>query len=105
SALGKRSTEFGGFIGTPVYRPLVANSQPYFKDLDLWKPAPKSHDLSALLREQFRKKFPHVSNCRSPEENIAKVWQYRDEDIKIGKTYSSNKGWSIASIQLEEYRC
>ena len=103
--LGKRSREFGGFTGGTVYRPLVTNSRPYFKDPDLWKPAPKSDDLSALLREQFRKKFPRVSNCRSPEENVSKVWQYRDEDIKIGKTYSSDKGWFIASIQLEEYRC
>jgi len=103
--LGKRSSEFGGFTDAEVYRPLVANSQPYFKDPDLWKPAPKSDDLTALLRGQFRKKYPRVSNCRSPEENVAKVWQYRDEDIKIEKTYSSNKGWFIASIQLQEYRC
>jgi hypothetical protein len=30
--VGKRSDDFADFTGAPVYRPLVANSQPYFKD-------------------------------------------------------------------------
>lgn len=30
--IGQRSAEFGGFLDTAVYRPLVTNSQPYFTD-------------------------------------------------------------------------
>ena len=104
-SVGQRSSEFGGFTGDKVYRPLVANSHQFFKDPDLWKPAPKSDDLSKLLRDQFRNKFPRVLNCRSPEENVGRVWHYQDENIKIVKAYFSNKGWFIASVHLAEYRC
>ena len=102
---GKRSSEFGDFTGAAVYRPLVANSQPYFKDPDLWKPAPKSENLSVLLRAQFRKKFPRVSNCRSAEENVKRLWRYRDEDIRIDKVYSSNTGWFVAWLSLPGCQC
>jgi hypothetical protein len=35
--VGQRLTEV--FEGPPVFRPLVANSQPYFQDPESWKPA------------------------------------------------------------------
>ena len=103
--VGKRSTDYGGFTFAPAYRPLIANSRPYFKDRESWKPAQLSNDVVVILRERFRKKFPTVSNCKNPDENVAKPWPYRDEDIKIGKAYSSNKSWSVAPIQLGEWRC
>jgi hypothetical protein len=103
--VGKQSSEFGGYTEAAVYRPLVANSQPFFRDPESWKPAHPSGDLVALLRKQFRKKFPEAMNCENPDENVAKPWSYRDEDVKILKSYSSRKGWSISHVRLEEYRC
>ena len=64
-----------------------------------------STDLVRLLRQQFRKKFPTVSNCANPNENVDKPWLYRDEDIRILKAYSSKDAWTVARVQLEEYRC
>jgi hypothetical protein len=103
--VGKQSSEFGGYPEAAVYRPLVANSQPFFRDPESWKPAHPSGDLVALLRKQFRKKFPEAMNCENPYENVAKPWSYRDEDVKILKSYSSRRGWSIAQVRLEDYRC
>src|SRR5208283_4383872 len=37
-SVGKPSVDFGGFDAAPVHRPLVANSQPYFRDPDVWIP-------------------------------------------------------------------
>src|SRR5262249_22197971 len=68
--VGKRSSEYGGFIDASVYRPLVANSQPYFKDPESWKPAQLSTRIARVLRQQFRRKFPSVSNCKNPDENV-----------------------------------
>lgn len=102
--VGRRSAEFAGFLGMPVLRPLVANSQPYFKDPDLWKPSHPSAEILASLRAQFRKRFPAVENCASPNDE-AKPWAYRDVDLKIGKAYSSVRRWALVEVVLERYRC
>ena len=103
--IGKKSAEYGGFLDATVYRPLVANSQPYFNDPDLWKPAQLPANLIQKLRQRFRQKFPKVSNCRNGYENIARPWAYRDEDLKLAKVYSSKTGWFVASMFLGKNRC
>jgi hypothetical protein len=67
---GKPSQEFAGFLNGPVYRPIMANSKPYFRDPEQWKPAQLSPTVVALLRKTFRQKFPHVSNCENAEESV-----------------------------------
>jgi hypothetical protein len=103
--IGKKSADYAGFTGTPVYRPLVAVSQPNFSDPDHWKPAQLSSELIATSRQQFRSKFPTVSNCRNPEENVPRPWEYRDEDIQVTKAYSSKDGWSLIELNLTGYAC
>jgi hypothetical protein len=103
--VGKQSQEFAGSLNGPVYRPLIANSKPYFRDPEQWKTAELSSEVVELLRKQFRLKFPKVSNCENPEENIEKPRLYKDENIRITKAYSSNMHWAIARVQLEQYRC
>jgi len=88
-----------------VYRPLAASSHSYFEDPEMWKPSQPPSDLVRLLRRQFRRKFPTVSNCADPNENAAKAWPYTDDDIKIVKAYSSKKQWTVARLRLEEYKC
>ena len=103
--VGKPSQQFGGFPSEAVLRPLVTSSKPFFEDPERWKHASLSTDLLRQVRKQFHRRFPKVSNCATPEENIAKVWDYHDSDIRIATAYSSNRGWSIARVQLEPYRC
>jgi penicillin amidase len=103
--VGKRSPEYGGFADAALYRPLVAVSEPNFKDPEVWKPSQLSAEVLRLLRQQFRKKFPSVSNCRNRADSTPKPWPYTDENIKVLKTYSSNTHWSVAQIRLGENRC
>jgi hypothetical protein len=103
--IGKRLTEYGGFMGGSVYRPLVANSLPYFKDPEGWKPAQIPAALVAALRGQFRKKYPKVTNCTGDDQGTQRPWRYRDEDIKILKAYSSKNSWSVVQVRLDGYRC
>src|ERR1700733_821157 len=103
--IGKPSQDFAGFLNGPVYRPLVANSKPYFSDPEQWNPAHMSSEVVELLREQFRQKFPKVSNCANPEDGVEKPWPYKDENVKVTTVYSSITNWSVARLQLGEYRC
>jgi hypothetical protein len=98
--VGNKSIDYAVFRHTPVYRPLVAVSHPNFADPDQWKAASLSLSLVSAAREQFRNKFPKVSNCKSPEENIPRPWSYRDEDVKVAKAYSSKNGWSVIELNL-----
>jgi hypothetical protein len=94
---GKPSQEFAGFLNGPVYRPLIANSKPYFRDPEHWKSTQLSNEIVGLLRKAFRLKFPKVSNCENDGQSVEKPWLYKDEDIKIPKAYSSNASWSHLS--------
>jgi len=103
--VGKRSTEYSGFLGTPVYRPLVAVSQPMFSDPGKWKPSTLKDDQLAAVREQFRVKFPKVSNCKSPNENNLRQSMYSNGDIRIRKQYSSISGEHLVEIGLNVQHC
>lgn len=103
--IGERAKEYGGFSGSPVFRPLIANSRPFFRDPDSWKRFNPSAKIAAALRLEFRKKFPSVSNCASLEDDTAKPWPYRDADIKIIKSYRSNRDWSAVQLLLTGNRC
>jgi len=103
--ISKPSQKFAGFLGGSVSRPLVAISKPYFRDPEQWKPAQLASEMVKVLRSEFRKKFPKVSNCDNPEANNEKPWPYQDDNIKIIKAYSSSANWSVAQLRLEDYRC
>ena len=103
--VGKKSMEYAGFPSEPVYRPLVAVSQPYFSDPDGWKRSSPTVEQIAAAREQFKVKFPKVTNCKNPTENHPKLWRYRDEDIHVNKAYSSRSGELLIDISLKGYSC
>ena len=103
--VGTRSSEYSGFLSTPVFRPLVAVSKPHYKDPEGWKPAHLSAESLNALHEQFRRQFPRVLNCRNPNENTPKPWAYQDNDIKTGKAYSSRLNWSLAALSLTGWAC
>jgi hypothetical protein len=83
----------------------VAISQPNVSDPERWKRAQLSQELIAAVRRQFRIRFPKATNCTNPEENIPKPWNYRDEDIKISKAYSSKNDWSLIELNLAGNAC
>jgi hypothetical protein len=104
-AIGKPSAEFAGFLGEPVYRPLVAVSAPNYRDPENWKPAQLATDTTAALRKAFRKRFPKVTNCTRQDIEHEKPWSYPDANIAVHKAYESNRHWVIAEVLLTGNEC
>src|ERR1700733_1127830 len=103
--VGMKSVDYSGFRGKPVFRPLIAMSQPNVSDPEQWKRAELGRGLIAAARQQFRRKFPKAANCRSPEENVPRPWKYRDDDIRVTKAYSSKDGRSMIELKFDGYAC
>ena len=102
--VGEKSQAYSGFRITPVYRPLVALSQPNFSDPEMWRPAEAAPALAASARQVFHKRFPKTQNCTASDDK-PKPSSYSDEDIKVIHTYASNKGWSLIELSLSGWAC
>ncbi len=103
--VGPPSREFGDFLGEPVYRPLIAVSQPNYRDPDGWKPAKLSESTTLAVRRQFRKQFPKATNCLKSQPDKVVPWKYEDSNIMVQKAYASKRNWMVASVLLSPYRC
>lgn len=103
--VGEKSEEYGGFLGTAVYRPLVATSQPFSGDPQDWKLTHLPSSFISDVRQAFRGKFPRATNCRNVDENVASPWKYSDENIWVARAYSSRDHWFLAQTLLTPYRC
>jgi hypothetical protein len=103
--IGKPSAEFAGYLGEPVYRPLVAISEPNYRDPEGWKTTQLSTAMTAAVRKAFRSRFPKVTNCSQQDIEHAKPWPYTDANIVVSKTYSSNRHWLIAEVKLGGGEC
>ncbi len=94
--IGKETEEFAGFQGAAVLRPLVAVSQPNVADPDVWKPLVPGAANLALVRAEFRKKYPRITNCEVEESR-----EYRDTEIKVNKAYASKPGWKLFLLAIK----
>ena len=103
--VGKRSAEFGGFRGQPVYRPLVSVSQPNYRDPDGWKLAPLSKELLLASQKAFRQKFPKVENCTKAHPDKPVPWSYPTENIQQQKAYASKRNWSLVKLSVSGNLC
>ncbi len=103
--IGKLSSHFGGFLGQPVYRPLVSVSEPNYRDPDDWKRTQLSSDDTSAIRNAFRNRFPQVENCSQREIEQGKPWRYVDANMAVHKAYSSNRHWFLAEVVLSGYKC
>jgi hypothetical protein len=103
--VGMRSPEFGGYTGASVYRPLIANSKAYFADPDRWKRFVPSHEMTALLRQAFRKKFPKLCRMSQTDESKLVEFSYRNEWVTVVTAYFSRPGSIVARLHLEAVDC
>jgi hypothetical protein len=55
--VGESAREYGGYSGSPVYRPLVTNSQAFVTDPDAWELSRLSTEQIYRLRQEFRRHF------------------------------------------------
>jgi hypothetical protein len=103
--IGKPSADFAGFLGEPVFRPLVAISELNYRDSEDWKPIRLSTDATAAVRKAFRSRYPKVTNCSQQDIEHEKPWPYTDANIKIDKVYASSRHWLIVEVALSENEC
>jgi hypothetical protein len=75
--------KLGAYLDTVVYRPLVANSQPYFRDPAVWKPLAGSRELTAALQLAFRKKFPKLCRWDKSDDGKLEPFPYRNDEVKL----------------------
>jgi hypothetical protein len=106
--VGKRSKEFTGvsslFGLDSVRRPLIVVSKPYYRDPDAWKRTQLSEETSRLVRDAFRKQYPHVDRCK--DEKIAEHdWKFPDSALKLPYAYASNKNAFIVAVSLDAGNC
>lgn len=101
---GERSDTFAGWVGTPVYRPLVAISPANVADPQQWTALRASGSAIASARAVFRTHFTEVRNCAN-ESSAATPFTYSDEQIEAGDGYFSTDGWSIVTLRLTGYHC
>ena len=102
--VGKPSLEFAGFLNEPVYRPLVAVSVPNHGDPERWKAAPLTGQIVKRMQAAFRRKFPHVENCRDQSESPS-AWEYTNDRIRFAKSYASATGFRLVTMSLEGFNC
>ena len=103
--VGARSNQFGGFLDMSVYRPLLAISQPNFKDPDMWKPRPVPTALLQALRGAFRYKYPRLCRTELADETKLLPYDYKDSEIKLVKSYAASTGWMVARLHIEATDC
>jgi hypothetical protein len=94
--VGDRTDEFAGFQDEPVHRPLVAISAPNVKDPDVWKGTPFDAPTIALVKNEFRQKYPRITDCE-----VEELRDYDDIDIKILKSLTSKTGWRLVLTSLK----
>ncbi len=103
-SIGDRNTDFAGFMGRAVLRPLIANARPHLRDPERWRRGQPSGVTRAALRRHFRTENRNVENCTAPGASPS-AWNYPDNAIEILKTYSSSRGAELWQVQLRGYLC
>ena len=100
--IGKRTEAFEDAL---LYRPLIANSQPYFTDPAAWKPFAPPSDLFFVLRTGFRKSFPTLCRLDAGDNTKLQKFAYQDDDVKLVKAYRSRTGWIVARLHMQAIDC
>jgi hypothetical protein len=100
--VGKPNTEFSGWSGDSVLRPLVAVSQPFFKDPQQWKPASSvDPQLLASLKKAFKKKHPQCECGEFDDEQPpCKPTHYADSRLVVEKQYASTSLEKVVKLKL-----
>jgi hypothetical protein len=106
--VGKPSRWFTGITAlfglATVRRPLVLVSKSYYRDPDGWKKTQLPEEIAQLVREGFRKQYPHVGRCKG--EKIAEHdWKFPDSALTLPAAYSSSKNAFLVAVHLNAGDC
>jgi hypothetical protein len=107
-SLGSPSQQFAGLLGdggqTKIRRPLVVVSKPYFGDPDGWKRTKLPDEIANLVRNEFRRDYPHVDRCKD-EEIVQRNWNFPDSALSFRVAYGSNRSSFLVEASLDAGDC
>jgi len=106
--VGKPSQRFTGITAlfglATVRRPLVVVSEPFYRDPDGWKKTQLPEEIARLVREGYRRQYPHLDRCK--DEKIAeRNWQFPDSALTFPAAYGSNKNSFLVAVSLNAGDC
>ncbi len=105
--VGAPSQQFAGIMGngpTKLRRPLIAVSQPNFRDPDGWKRTTLTNEVGAIVRKAFRRQYPHVDRCKD-EQIVEHDWKFPDSALTFPVAYASNKTSFLVEASLNAGDC
>jgi hypothetical protein len=80
-------------------------SKPNFSDPDGWRRiASPPDEITNLLRDSFRRDFPHVVRCKD-EKVVQRSWQFPDSVLSFPVAYASNRGSFLVKSSLDAGHC
>lgn len=106
-SVGLPSDQFAGLMAAgpgKARRPLIVVSKPYFHDPDGWKRVKLPEDTGRLVRQAFRRDFPHVDRCKH-EEIAERDWKFPDSALSLAVVYASNKQSFLIQSHLSAGDC
>src|SRR5882724_1290770 len=106
--VAKPSREFVGISSlfglAAVRRPLVVISKPYYYDPDGWKRTQLRDEVIRLVRDAFRRQYPHVVRCKD-EEIVERDWKFPSSTLSVRAAYASNKNSYLVAVKLNAGNC
>jgi len=87
-----------------VRRPLVVVSKPYYRDPDGWKRTQLPEEIARLVREGFRRQYPHVDRCKD-EKIVERNWKFPDSALTLPTAYGSSKNSFLVAVSLNAGDC
>src|SRR6266481_6418492 len=99
--IGKPDGRFSGNYGRETRRPLVVVSQPNFTDPDQWKPRDAPDEVVSHARAKLRTVLNHLRQCDSSGEAVKTDWNYPDAEVRVAKSWGSNKGAFILETKFQ----
>jgi hypothetical protein len=103
--VGKPSSEYGGFGGHQLHRPLVTDSKPYFKDPALWKRIKITSQIRKRALALLRERVPELCKEGDSDDDSLVPFHYAAKDLRV-RAHRSKDGWLVMTIAVEgAYYC
>jgi hypothetical protein len=93
---------FVGWCGAPTMRPVVLVSQKNYEDPDGWKPFKPDGNIRQALFAEFKKSVGKTPLCYIKDDKYFS-FKYNTENLKLLKSYRSNRGELIQVTLDREY--
>jgi hypothetical protein len=98
---GKKTTAFGGWMGTPVHRPLILVSSDACSDPDKWMPQPFPAAQLDRVLPAFREAVRGISGCEA-DGRAAGPYDFPPNEVIVGQSYASRRGDRLVTLSVRQ---